>query len=116
LLLAEAGQDLQSPFAGGFLLLRTWWQPGRRRGDGVHWHGRVEPNAADVEILLEAVELKQIGEFESSDVSASLADLPLEVANDSLHVVLVEAGLEELIPEPFPIKAQAQALAGQAAI
>ena len=43
-------------------------------------------------------------------------DFPLEVADDPLEVGLVEAGVEEVIPKPFPIKAQAHVLAGQAAI
>lgn len=65
----------------------------------------------------EAVDLHKVGEFgRRPDVSASLADLPLEVANDSLQVLLTEARMEEFVPESFPIKAQAHPLASQTAI
>src|SRR5216684_3178947 len=92
---------------------------GRRRGGrrslGRRF-GRVELNAADIQIFLETVELEEVGELESSDISASLADFPLEIADNSLEIGFVEPGVEELIPEPLPIKAQAQALASELAV
>ena len=78
--------------------------------------GRVELNPADVQVFFEAVDLQEIGKLESSDVSASLANLPLEIPDDPLEIRFVEARLEELIPEPLPIKTQAHALAGQPAV
>ena len=100
--------------AASFCWERGRWPRGRRGGLG--GFGRVELNPADIEILFEAVQLQEVGELEGADISASFADLPLEIADDPLEIGLVEAGLEELIPEPFPIKAQAHALAGQPAV
>jgi len=111
LLSAETGQDLQGTLAGSLVLLGIWRRRYRER-----WFGRVELNPTDVQILFEAVELKQVGEFERPDVSASFTDLALEVANDSLQIVLIEAGVKEFVPKSFPVKAQAHALAGQTAI
>jgi hypothetical protein len=51
-----------------------------------------------------------------SDVPAPFADLSLEIADDPLEIGFVEARLEQFIPQPFPIKTQAHALARQAAI
>ena len=111
LLSTETGQDLQGTLAGSLVLLGIWRRRYRER-----WFGRVELNPTDVQILFEAVELKQVGEFERPDVSASFTDLALEVANDSLQIVLIEAGVKEFVPKSFPVKAQAHALAGQTAI
>lgn len=113
----ELGQDFQCPLAAGLNFLGTGWRRSHGRRQGLGRLGRgVELNLADVQILFEAVELEEVGEFQRPNVSASFADLALEIANDSLEIVLVEARMEELIPEPFPIKTQAQALAGQTAI
>jgi len=60
--------------------------------------------------------MQEIGKLQSSDIPAAFADLALQVTNDFLEIGLVKARLEELIPEPLPVKAQAHALAGQAAI
>jgi len=111
LLGAETGQDLQGTLAGSLVLLGIWQRRYRDR-----WFGRVELNPTDVQILFKAVELKQVGEFERPDVSASFTDLALEVANESLKIVLIEAGVKEFVPKSFPVKAQAHALAGQTAI
>jgi hypothetical protein len=35
---------------------------------------RLETNAADMEIFLEAIELEQVGEFQSADISALCTD------------------------------------------
>jgi hypothetical protein len=76
----------------------------------------VELNPADIQIFFEAVDLQKIRKLERSHVSASLPDLPLEITDEPLEIGFVEPGMEELIPEPFPIKAQAHALPSQAAI
>jgi hypothetical protein len=60
--------------------------------------------------------LEEVGEFEGTDVAASLTDPASEVENDSLEIALVEAGMEEFIPEPSAVKAQAHALAGEPTI
>ena len=116
LLSTETGQDLQGPLAGSLIQLGIWRGRWRRRRKRVGWFGQVEANPTDVQILFEAVELKQVGEFQRPDVSASCTDLALEVANDSMQIVLLEAGMEEFVPKSFPVKAQAHALAGQTAI
>ena len=112
---AELGQDFQGapPARLGLLGIERGLGTGR---SGAWGFGRVELNAADIEILLEAIDLEEIGELEGADVSASLADFALEIADDALKIRLVEARVEELIPEPFSIKAQAHALAGEPAI
>ena len=103
MLSAETGQDLEGPLAGRLIALGIWRRRWRRRCNRVGCLWRVELNSADIQILFEAVELQEVGKFESSDIPASLADLSLEIADDSLHIGLVEPGVEELIPEPFPI-------------
>ena len=75
-----------------------------------------ETKVADVEIFLEAVRLEEGGEFESADVAALSADLTLEIGNDGAEILERVAETQEFIPHPFPVKAQAQALAGQLAI
>jgi len=57
--------------------------------------------------FLEAIELQEVGEFESTDISALGADFLLEISDYTLQVFSAEAGAEELIPEPFAIEAQA---------
>ena len=66
----------------------------------------LETDAADVKIFLEAIELQEVGEFESADISALCTDFLLEIGDYALQVWGTEAGTEELIPEPFAIEAQ----------
>jgi hypothetical protein len=40
------------------------------------WGWRLETNAADIEIFLEAIELEEVGEFQSADISAALHGFP----------------------------------------
>jgi hypothetical protein len=75
-----------------------------------------EANPADVEVFLEAIELQQVGEFEGADVATAAGDFGLEIAHDADEVGEGEAGPEELKPEPLPVKAQGEALTGEAAI
>ena len=72
---AELGQELEGALAPGLPLLRSggWGKARWRRRRGF---GSAELNAADIQILFEAVQLQEIGEFEGSDVAAPLADLP----------------------------------------
>jgi hypothetical protein len=41
------------------------------------WGRRLETNAADIEIFLEAIELEEVGEFQSADISALCTDFIL---------------------------------------
>jgi hypothetical protein len=68
---------------------------------------RLETDAADIEIFLEAIELQEVGEFECADISALCTDFLLKISDYALQVCSTEAGAEELIPEPFAIEAQA---------
>jgi len=111
----ELGQDLESSLSCRLSLLGSWLRLGRRR-HGVRRLGRVELHLADIQVFFEAVDLEEVGEFEGSDVSSSFPDFPLEIADDFLEIGFIEAGVEEFIPEPFPIKVQAHALAGQPAV
>ena len=77
---------------------------------------RLETDAADVEIFLEAIELEEVGEFECADVSALCTDFLLEIIDHALQVFSAEAGAEELIPEPFAIEAQAESLSSPVAV
>jgi hypothetical protein len=100
---------------GGFLVRGTW---GRRWRGGRLW-GRergAETDPSDVEVLLEAVGLEEIGELEGADVAAFLADLALEVGDDLAEVVEGEAGAEPLEPVALAVKAQREALAGELAV
>jgi hypothetical protein len=45
---------------------------------------RLETNAADIEIFLEAIELEEVGEFQSADISALCTDFLLEISDDAL--------------------------------
>ena len=45
---------------------------------------RLETNAADIEIFLEAIELEEVGEFERTDISALGPDFLLEISDDTL--------------------------------
>jgi len=94
-------------------LLTAWG--GRRSRDGGGF-GRVKPNATDIEILFEAVQLQEIGELQSSDIAAPFTNLALQVTDHFLEIGLVEARVEELIPKSLPVKAQAHALVGQPAV
>src|SRR5262245_32610864 len=58
---AEASQHLQSPFAS--LLLVFWCGALQRVGWNSGWLGDAKGHAADVEIFLKPIGLKQIGEL-----------------------------------------------------
>jgi hypothetical protein len=45
---------------------------------------RLETHAADIEIFLEAIELEEVGEFQSADISALCTDFLLEISDDPL--------------------------------
>ena len=45
---------------------------------------RLETNAADIEIFLEAIELEEVGEFQSADISALCTDFLLEISDNAL--------------------------------
>ena len=77
---------------------------------------RLQADAADVEIFLEAIELEEVGEFECADISALCTDFLLEIGDHALQVFSAEAGAEELIPEPFAIEAQAESLSRPVAV
>jgi hypothetical protein len=49
--------------------VRGWW---------------LETNAADIEIFLEAIQLKEVGEFQGADISALCTDFLLEISDDAL--------------------------------
>jgi hypothetical protein len=76
----------------------------------------LETDVADVKIFLEAIELEEVGEFESADISALCTYFLLEISDYALQVCGIEAGMEELIPEPFAIEAQAKSLSSPAAV
>jgi hypothetical protein len=52
-----------------------------RVGMGGWW---LETNPADIEIFLEAIQLEEVGEFQSADISALCTDFLLEISDDAL--------------------------------
>ena len=66
----------------------------------------LQGDTADIQILLEAIQLQEIRKFECADVSAFGAYFFLEISNHALQVLSVKAGPEELIPKPLTIEAQ----------
>jgi hypothetical protein len=68
----------------------------------LEWRGslgvRFEAEAADLEVFLEAIGLKQVGEFESTDVATAVADFALEISNDLTEVLEGDAGAEQFVP------------------
>ena len=88
------------------------------RGRGVGrwaWKG-LQTHAPDIEVLLEAIGLEQVGEFERADIAATFADFALQVADNSAQVFRREARPQPFKPLSFPVKSQAQALSGQLAV
>jgi hypothetical protein len=91
--------------------------PGRgRRWWGLGWRGWTQAQAADLEVFLEAVGLKEVGEFEGADVTALGADLALEVGDDGAEFLAGVTGAQEFEPPPFAVEAQAEGLAGELAV
>jgi hypothetical protein len=64
-------------------------------------------HTTDIQVLLEEIRLQQVGKFQCADISARGADFLLEIDDDLPQVSSVEAGPEELIPEPLTVEAQA---------
>ena len=111
----EVAQLLQGMLTPALLLGR------RARWSGGDWGSWArsfdrETDPADVKVLLEAVQLEQIGEFEGADVATGVADFLLEIAHHLDQVGEREASPEELEPEPFPVKTQREVLTGETAI
>jgi hypothetical protein len=107
-------QALQGTLATLLLLsVRQGW---RWRRGGLSWRGHPQAHPTDLEVFLEAVGLEEVGEFEGADVAALSADLPLEIGDHGAQILARVAQAQQLIPHPFPVKGQAQGLAGQLAI
>jgi hypothetical protein len=53
----------------------------------------LEPDAADVEIFLEAIELQEVGEFECADISALCTYFFLEIGEHAFQVPLRALGI-----------------------
>ena len=70
-------------------------------------------DAADVEVLLEAIGLKEIGKLESAHIAPLLADLFLEIEDDLLDVLPGEAATEEFEPETLAVEAKGELLASE---
>jgi hypothetical protein len=83
------------------------------RGAGSRW---LELDVDEIEVFFEAVELKEVGEFECTDVATTGTDLFLEVAHDTLEGVGVKSGAQELEPEPLAVVAQGEVLSGELAV
>ena len=98
------------------LLIVDFFRIKRRLESWVGMRGRrLETNAADIEIFLETIELEEVGELQSADISALCTDFLLKISDYALQVCGTEAGTEELIPEPFAIEAQAESLSSPVA-
>ena len=90
---------------------------GRERGRGPGWRrgrrGSPQGDATDGEILLEAVGLKEVGEFEGADIAASGPDLALEIGDEMAEVVEGVTRAQEFEPHAFAVVTEAEALAGE---
>ena len=78
--------------------------------------GWTQTHPTDLEVFFEAVGLEEIGEFEGADVATLSTDLPLKIGDDGAQILGRVAQAQQFIPHSFPVKGQAQALAGQLAI
>ena len=110
----DLSQLVQGVLSAAFLFGR---RAGRReRVSCWRARSRSEPNTADVEIFLEAVQLEEIGQFERPDIAARMTDFLLEVTDDLDQMVPGKAATQELIPKPLPVKTEAEVLTGETAI
>ena len=108
--LAQFAQEAESLLAAVAKFFgREWRRKRRRLGDG----GWTQGNATDGEIFLEAVGLKEVGEFERTDVATTGPDLALEVGDEMTEVVERVTGAQEFEPHPFAVVTEAEALAGE---
>ena len=84
----ESSFDLTQALKGALatLSLLLWIQGGKRWWLRGGWSWRAQAHAADLEILLEAVGLEEVGEFEGADIAALGADFTLEVKDDGAQV------------------------------
>jgi hypothetical protein len=79
--LAKNSEFVEYPVA----LLIVEFRIKRRLDSGVAMGGgRLETNAADIEIFLKAIQLEEVREFQSADISALCTDFLLEISDDPL--------------------------------
>ena len=82
----ELTQTVKSVLAALDKLLGIWrWRRGWRVGCG--GDGWAQAHLADLKILLEAIRLEKVGEFECSNVAALGADFALEVKDDGAKII-----------------------------
>jgi len=107
----EAAQAAALEFGGiRHLGCRWWWFRDR-------WPSRcADAQAADTEVLLEAVGLEKIGELEGSDVAASGEDLALQVTHDMLDVRQRVSGSQQFKPLTLAVIAHRELLPGEPAV
>jgi hypothetical protein len=110
----------ETPEGGCSLLTEALFFGGGKRGRIGFLRGTgsrgLEPDVDEIEVFFEAVELKEVGEFERTDVAAAGTDLLLEVAHNALEGVGVKSGAQELEPEPLAVVAQREVLSGELAV
>jgi len=107
---SEAAQAAALEFGGiQHLGCRWWfrdWWPSR-------WS---DAQAADTEVLFEAVGLEKIGELEGSDVAASGEYLALQVTHDMLDVRQRMSGSQQFKPLTLAVIAHREVLPGEPAV
>ena len=103
-------QAFQGTLAAALLLGRGQGWRQWRCERGRRW---AQPHAADLEVFFEAIGLQEIGELEGADIAALGADFALQVSEDRAQVLQRVADAQKLIPHSFPVKGQAQRLAGE---
>ena len=62
----------------------------------------MELHLTDIEVFFEAIELKQVGEFQGADISALSPDLALQINNDAADLLRPVVEPEQLEPHAFP--------------
>ena len=81
-----------------------------RSGDGL------QANAADIEIFLEEIELKEVAQLQGADIASLVSDFFLEVGDDAADVFQGVAAVEEFVPGAFTVESQPEVLCGQIAV
>ena len=112
--LAQFAQEAKALLAAAMEFFGRQGGMGRwgRLGD----RGGTEGDPADGEVFLEAVGLKEVGEFEGADVAATGPDLALEIGDEMTQIVEGVTGAQEFEPHALALVTEAELLAGEGAV
>ncbi len=108
---AELTEDFEGSLASGVVLCGIG-------GGGCGWRRwrrgrRTQPQTGQSKVLLEAIELKEIGELERTDVATAGTDFTLEIANEPTDLIQSVALGEDQGPLTLAFEVQREFLAGE---